>query len=109
MTKTEDFVSSFAGEAIETKWLARNFPKPGGPYVILPRKWQPMCVTYGSPNGDTICLSHEQIQALEVKGLWPRDAAGQEYRSVVRGLHRNTPTYEGLQFGALVRELKASI
>jgi len=44
-------------------------------------------ITYQSPNGATINLTHDQISALEQHGFWPKDLRGDEYCGVYRGLH----------------------
>ena len=43
-------------------------------------------VTWMSPTGDTMDICRECEAKLE--GRWPKDARGQEYCQVSRGLHR---------------------
>lgn len=50
-------------------------------------------ITYQSPSGARIDISLAQTDALESRGIWPKDSRGQEFCQIRKGEHEGSPDY----------------
>ena len=58
-----------------------------------------LVITYQAPDGATIDLTQVEIARHERQGTWPRNSIGQEYCTLVRGLHEGLATSELERWG----------
>lgn len=60
-------------------------------------------ITYQTPSGDTIDLTHDQIEKLNDAGVWPRNHRGEEYCSVSHGAHNGKPSLTDNEIREFIR------
>jgi hypothetical protein len=51
-------------------------------------------VTWSTPSGDTLNITPDQAERLEKRGIWPKNARGEEYCQILHGLHWDFPAFD---------------